>query len=83
MLVEAEYLTLDGKLGRTSGHVFMDYKPCSMVYHFTNLIVGMKIHLQTMSNKKSTKVHYFFPHTEHEILMETIRNKKDPDGYSE
>ena len=45
MVVEGEYLTLDGKSRRTSGHVFMDYRPGSVVYHFTNLIVGMNIHL--------------------------------------
>ena len=83
MVIEGEYLTLYGKSRRTSEHVFMDYRLGSMVYHFTNLIVGMNIHLHTMSNKKSTKVHYLFPHSEHEILMETIRNKKDPDGYIE
>ena len=69
MVVEGEYLTLDGKSRRTSGHVFMDYRPCSMVYHFTNLIVGTNIHLQTMSNKNSTKVHYLLPHLEHKRLM--------------
>ena len=63
MVVEGEYLTLDGKSRRTSGHVFVDYRLGSMVYHFTNLIVGMKIHLETMSNKNSTKVHYFMPHS--------------------
>ena len=83
MVVEGECLTLDGKSRRTSGHVFMDYRPISMVYHFTNLIVGTNIHLQTMSNKNSTKVHYFFPHLDHEILMEEIRNREDPDGYIE
>ena len=83
MVVKGEYITLDGKSRRTSGHVFLDYKPSSMVYHFTNLIVGMNIHLQTMSNNKSTKVCYFFPHQEHDILMEAISNRKDPDGYIE
>ena len=63
MVVEGEYLTLEGKSRRTSGHVFMDYKPGYVVYHFTNLIIGMNIHLQTMSTKNSTKVHYFFPHS--------------------
>ena len=45
MVVEGEYLTLDGKSRRTSGHLFKDYRPGSVVYHFTNLIVGMNIHL--------------------------------------
>ena len=47
-MVEGEYLTLDGKSRRTSGHVFMDYRPDSVVYHFTNFTVGTNIHLQTM-----------------------------------
>ena len=72
MVVEGEYLTLDGKSRRTSGHVFVDYRPGFVVYHFTNLIVGMNIHLQTMSNKNLTKVRYFLPHLEHERLMEAI-----------
>ena len=83
MVVENEYLTLDGKSSRTSGHVFMHYRPGYVVYHFTNWIVGMNIHLQTMSMKKSTKVCYFLPHSEHEILMEAISNREDPNGYIE
>ena len=46
MVVEGEYLTIDGKSRRTSGHVFMDYRPGYVVYLFTNLIVGMNIHLK-------------------------------------
>ena len=38
MVVEGEYLTLDGKSRSTNGHVFVDYRPSSVVYHFTNLI---------------------------------------------
>ena len=82
MVVEGKYLILYGKSIRTSGHVFVDYRPGFVVYHFTNLIVGMNIHIQTMSNKKSTKVCYFLPHLEQRILMEEIRNREDPDGYS-
>ena len=83
MVVEGEYLTLDGKSRRISGHVFVDYRPGFVVYHFKNLIVGTNIHLQTMSTKNSTKVHYFFPHSEHERLMEEINNREDLDGYIE
>ena len=83
MMVEGEYLTLDGKSRITSGHVFVDYRPGSVVYHFTNLIVGTNIHLQTMSNKNSSKVRYFLPHSEHDRLMETISNREDPYGYIE
>ena len=45
IVVEGEYLTLDGKSRRTCGHVFMDYRLGSVVYHFKNLIVGTNIHL--------------------------------------
>ena len=45
MVVEGEYLTLDGKSRKTSGNVFMDYRPGFVVYHFTNSIVGTNIHL--------------------------------------
>ena len=83
MVVEGEYLTLDGKSRRTNGHVFMDYGPGFVVYHFTNWIVGTNIHLQTMSMKNSTKVRYFLPHSEHERLMEAISNREDPTGYIE
>ena len=83
MVVEGEYITLDGKSRRTSGHVFMDYRPGYVVYHFKNLIVGTDIHLQTMSTQNSTKVSYFLPHSEHEILMEAISNREDPSSYIE
>ena len=63
MVVEGEYITLDGKSRRTIGHVFMDYRPGSLFYHFTNFIVGKRSHLHTMSKKNSTKVCYFFPHS--------------------
>ena len=83
MVVEGEYLTLDGKSRRTSGHVFVDYRLGYVVYHFTKLIVGMNIHLQTKSTKNSTEVRYFLPHSEHKRLMEEIRNREDPTGYIE
>jgi len=83
MVVKGEYLTLDGKSRKTSGHVFMDYRLGSVVYHFTNLIVGTNIHLQTMSSKSSTKVHYYLTHSEHKRLMETISNREDPYGFIE
>ena len=83
MVVEGEYLTLDWKSKRTSGNVFVDYRPGFVVYHFTNLIVGTNIHLQIMSTKNSTKVCYFLPHSEHKRLMEAISNIEDLDGYIE
>ena len=83
MVVEGEYLTLDGKLRRTSGHVFMHYRLGSVVYHFKKLILGTNIHLHTMSNKNSMNVCYCLPPSEHERLMEEISNIEDPTGYIE
>ena len=51
MVVYGEYLTLDGKSRRTSGHVFMDYIPGYVVYHFTNLIVSTNIHLHNVKQE--------------------------------
>ena len=83
IVVKGEYLTLDGKSRKTSGYVFMDYRPVSMVYQFTKLIIGTNIQLQTMSRKSSNKVCYFLPHLEHKRLMETISNTEDLDGLLE
>jgi hypothetical protein len=33
------------------GYVFMDYKLGALVYHFTNLVIGTNIQLQTISRK--------------------------------
>ena len=54
MMFEGEYVTLYGKSRITSGHVFVDYRPGYVVYHFTNLIFCTNIHLQIISNDNST-----------------------------
>ena len=55
----------------------MDYRPCIVVYHFTNLVIGTNVQLQEMSIKASHKVCYFLLHLEYERLMETISKTED------
>ena len=83
MVIKAEYLTLDERTRKKKGYVFEDYRPCHFVYHYTNLIIGTHIQLQTMQSKNSSKVRYFLPYSEHEKLMETISIRSDPDGLLE
>ena len=52
MVVKGEYLTPDGKSRKTSGYVFMDYRQGSVVYHFTNLVIGTNIQLTTNVEKE-------------------------------
>ena len=83
MVIKGEYLTLDERTWKKKGYVFEDYKPCHFVYHYTNLIIGTNIQLQTMPSKNSSKVWYFLPYSKHEKLMETISIKSDLNGLLE
>ena len=83
MVIKGEYLTLDERTRKKKGYVFEYYRPCHFVYHYTNLIIGTNIQLQTMPSKNSSKVRYFLPYSEHEKLMETISIRSDPDGLLE
>lgn len=83
MVVKGEYHTLDDTSRKTNGYVFMDYITGAMMYHFTNLVIGINIQLQTITRRRSHKVHYLLPHLEHERLMETINNIEDPYGLLE
>ena len=80
MVIKGEYMTLDERTQK-KGYVFEDYRPCHFVYHYTNLIIGTNIQLQTMSSKNSSMVRYFLPYSEHEKLMENISIRSDPDGF--
>ena len=51
MVIRGEYLTLEAQQKRKGGYVYQDYRPESMVYHFTNLVVGINIKLRTLSQK--------------------------------
>lgn len=54
------------------GYVFEHFRLGHFIYHYTNIVVGTNLQLQTMSRKKSLKVWYFLPYFEYEKLMETI-----------
>ena len=79
MVIKGEYLTLAAQHKRKGGYVYLDYRPGAIVYHFTNLIVGINIKMHTLSNKNRSHVQYFPPHLEHERLMDTIGNIDDTD----
>lgn len=83
MVIKGEYLTLAAQQKRKGGYVYQDYKPGAIVYHFTNLVVGINIKLRTISNKNRSHVRYLLPHLEHERLMDTIGSRDDPDGLLE
>ena len=42
MVIKAKYLTLVSQQKRKGGYVYQDYRPGVVVYHFTNLVVGIK-----------------------------------------
>ena len=75
MVVKGEYITLDDTSRKAGGYVFMGYRPSALVYHFTNIVIGTNIQLQTMTKKRSPKVCYFLPHLEHKRLMKTVSIK--------
>ena len=58
MVIKGEYLTLKAQQKRKGEYVYQDYKPGAIVYHFTNLVVGINIKLRTLSHKNSSHVRY-------------------------
>ena len=80
MVIKGEYLTLAAQQKRKGGYVYQDYRPGAIVYHFTNLVFGTNIKLRTLAHKNRSHVRYLRPHIEHEILMDTIGTRDDPDG---
>ena len=80
MVIRGEYLTLEAQQKRKGGYVYQDYRLGAIVYHFTNLVVGINIKMHTLSNKNRSHARYFLPHIEHERLMDTIGTRDDPDG---
>ena len=56
MVIKGEYLTLAAQHKRKGGYVYHDYRPESIVYHFTNLVFGIKIKLHTLSHKNRSHV---------------------------
>ena len=55
MVIKGEYLTQVSHTQKKKGYVLEDYRPCQIVYHYTNLVIGTNLQLQTMANKKSSK----------------------------
>ena len=51
MVIKRDYLTVTTQQKRKSGYVYQDYRLGAIVYHFTNLVVGININLRTLSNK--------------------------------
>jgi len=51
MVVKGEYLTLASHQKKKDGYVYQDYRPGAIVYHFTNLVVGINNKLCTFSKK--------------------------------
>ena len=45
----------DFQAQKKKGYVFEDYRPGQIVYHYTNLVIGPTLRLQTMPNKNSSK----------------------------
>ena len=73
-------MTLAAQQKRKGGYVYQDYRPKAIVYHFTNLVVSIKIKLCTLVHKNRSHVRYVLPDIEHERFMDTIDTKDDPDG---
>ena len=56
MVIKGDYLTLAAQQKRKGGYLYQDYRPGAIVYHFTNLEVGINIKLHTLSNKNRSHV---------------------------
>ena len=83
MVIKGEYLTQVSHSQKKKGYVFEYYRPSPIVYHYTKLVIGTNLQLQTMPNKNSLKSRYFFPYSEHERLKDTVSIRGDPDGLVE
>jgi len=80
MVIKGEYLTQVSHARKKKGYVFEDYRLGQIVYHYTNLVIGTNLQLQTMPNKNSSKSRYLLPYSEHERLNDTVAIRGDPDG---
>jgi hypothetical protein len=83
MVIKVEYLTKDERKKNKGGYLFQYYRPSEFVYHFSNLVVVTNLQLQTIPSNNSSKVHYLFPYSENEKLMETINIISGIDGILE
>ena len=64
---------------KKKGYVLECYRLGQIVYHYTNLVIGTNLQLQTMPNKNSSKSRYLLPYFEHERLKDTVAIRGDPD----
>ena len=80
MVIKGDYLTLTTQHKRKSGYVYQDYRLGAIVYHFTNLVVGINIKLHTLSHKNRSHVRYLLPHIKHERFLDIIGSRDDLDG---
>ena len=83
MVIKGGYLTHVSHARKKKGYVFEDYRPGQIVYHYTNLVIGTNLQLQTLPNKNSSKSRYLLPYSEHERLKDTVAIRGDPDGLVE
>ena len=56
MVIKGEYLTIAAEQKKKGGYVYQDYRPRSIVYHFTNLVVGINIKMRTLGHKNRSHV---------------------------
>ena len=56
IIIKGEYLTLASQQKRKRGYVYQVYRARAIVYHFTNLVVGINIKLRTLMNKNRSHV---------------------------
>ena len=54
MVIKGEYLKQVAHARKTKGYVFEDYR-LGLVYHYTNLVIGTNLQLQTMPRTNSSK----------------------------
>ena len=80
MVIKGEYLTHVSDAWKKNGYVFEDYRPGQIVYHYTNLVIGTNLQLQTMPNKNSSKSRYLLPYFEHDRIKDSVFIRGDPDG---
>ena len=80
MVIKGECLTQVAHAWKKKGYVFEDYRPGQIVYHYTNLVIGTNLQLQTMPNKNSSKSWYLLPYSEHKRIKDTISIRGDLDG---
>ena len=83
MVIKGEYLIQVSHARKKKGYVFEYYRPGQIVYHYTNLVIGTNLQLQTIPNKNSSKSRYLLPYSKHERLKDTIDIRGDPDGLVE